>query len=345
MHSSPRILTRLGRLAAVGILGARALSAQLSVPDAEYVLHRIESIVQSTDYRAMQVRRVRGHFSGLGRHGEWVGAVESILHRGATATQPDRFSIELRGIEGRTMGALELAQRQQLYRGQVDYLFRFQSFRVHDAGRAARQYTVHDLGPGPRRAQRSSNRIAVVSRTADRPSWLLDLDAATGFPLYSGEFTPVGSLVGEVEVTSIAFGAAAGIPIEDTWAWTPRLGVEVFSTVEEASRRASTVQSVAVSTTDVGGGYAFTQARVTIDPITAAQTVVQVFQDGIDSLFVTQRPCVETKSVGHTARFYEDAGVFQCLFQQRTTEFLVVGRNSNLRAVTTRIHRRAVETL
>ena len=333
---------RLGRLAAVGLLGARALSAQLPAGDAEAVLRRIEAAIESADFNATQVRRVRGSFSGYGRGGEMVGVIESVLHRAGTqGPNSDLFSIELRGIEGRAIGALELQQRQQVYRGQAGYLFRFQGFRVFDAHRAGQNYTVHLLGDGPMRAQRSSYRIAVVSRTPDRPSWLLDLDVARTFPLYTAQFSPAGQLVGEVEVASISYGHAAQLPPDNGWAWTPRMAVENFTTFEQAANRAQSFVALPLSTSEIGAGYTFQQARVVTNPITAEQSLVQVFQDGVDTVFVTQGRCAPDNSGGHTARFYSDAGVLQCSFQQATTEFLVVGRNSNLREMAIRIYQLA----
>lgn len=346
MHSSPRFLTRLGRLAAVGFLGARALTAQLPHTDAAAVLRRIEIAIETTDYRAMQVRRVRGNFVGHGRGSdEWVGAIESILHRGAAGSQGDCFSIELRGIEGRSMSALELMQRQQIYRGQVDYLFRFQGFRVFDEQLAARQYSLHVLGAGPLRAQRPCNRLALVSRTPDRPSWLLDLDAVKSFPLYAAQFTPTGRLVAELEVTSISYDAAASVPPDNSWAWTPRMGVEEFATFEQAATRTQSVAALRLSTADIGTGQVAESARVITNPLTGEQSLVQIFHDGIDTVFVTQRACAPLQSQTHTARFYSDAGVYQCSFQHKSTEFLVVGRNANLRDMAIRIHQLAVSRL
>jgi len=322
------------------------LSAQLSTAEAEQALRRIETAIESLDYRATEVRRVRGPFSGYGRGGEWVGVIESILHRaGQTGANSDRFAIELRGIEGRTMGALELQQRQQLYRGQVDYLFRYQSFRVLDAHLAAQQYAIYALGDGGWRAGRRCNRVAVVSRTPDRPSWLLDLDAAKAFPLYAGQFAPTGNLVAELEVTNISFDQAAHLPPDDGWAWTPRQGVENFGTFDQAAQRASNVVALRVGSGDVGAGYVFQHARVITNPLSGEQSLIQVFTDGIDTLFVTQRQCPPLRSLGQTARSYVDAGVVQYSFQHATTDFLIVGRNSDLREVALRIYRRAVAEL
>src|SRR5688500_5511794 len=130
MHSSPRIPTWLGRLAVAGLLGARALSGQTG-DETELAFQRLEQAMAATDYRAEQVRRVRGHFAGFGRGGEWVGALETALHRSAQGdAREGEFALELNGFEGVSMSPGELAQRQLLYRSRAAYLFRYQSFRV-----------------------------------------------------------------------------------------------------------------------------------------------------------------------------------------------------------------------
>lgn len=350
MHSSPRILARLGRLAVVGILGARALSASLLAQgdsDTEQAFLRIKAATETTDYRSVQTRRVHGQFSGYGRGGEWVGAIESMLHRGARPGMVlERFAVELRGFEGVSLTPGELAQRQVLYQNGVGYLVRYQSFRVLDAREAARHYVVLAVGAGSARAGRACNRIAVICRTLDRPSWLVDLDAATALPLYCGEFTPEGRLVSELEVSHITYGSGAQIPAGDTWAWAPRMGVEEFPTAAQAIARASTITAMALSpTTDLGGRYLFDHARVVTDPVTGEQTLIHVFHDGLDALFVSQRARPARKDPGHTIRSYTEAGVHQCLFQQSSTEFLVVGRNATLKSIATRIYRRATSVL
>jgi hypothetical protein len=304
---------------------------------------RIKTAIETTDFSAVQARRVRGHFSGYGRGGEWVGAVETMVHRGSVGEE--RFALELRGFEGMSLSPPELAQRQVLYQTRAAYLVRYQSFRVHDARQAARHYALQALGDGSRRAGRPCSRVAVISRTPDRPSWLLDLDAATGLPLYCGEFTPEGRLVAEVEVSHIACGAAAQIPPGDGWAWAPRMGIEEFASAAQASARASSVASLVLGPEHIGGDYTFDHARVMTEPLTGEQTLVHVFHDGIDALFVSQRTRTPLQTAGHTIRSYSEAGVYQYLFQQHRTEFLIVGRNANLHLVATRVYRMAVACL
>ncbi|HLU37939.1 MAG TPA: hypothetical protein VK081_01050 [Planctomycetota bacterium] len=316
-----------------------------SVEETELILQHLQTAAESTDYRAVQVRRVRGHFSGLGRGGEWVGAIESVMHRGAAAGREEQFSLELRGFEGVALSVPELAQRQVLYQSRAAYLFRYQSFRVLDARAAAQQYVVVALGEGAVRAGRYCNRIAVVSRTPDRPSWLLDLDAALGVPLYAGEFTPNGALVAELEVGQISFGSAAHLPDGTNWGWTPRMGVEEFASAAQARARARTIVSIDIAPADLGGRYVFDHARVVTDPLTGEQSLVHVFHDGIDAIFVSQRAREPLHTKTHTIRLYDEAGVHQCLFQQGGTEFLLVGRNTKLKDIATRLYRRAAASL
>ena len=342
MHSSPRITTWLVRLIAVGILGARA-SAQVSDFELrERAFSAVRVAQTQTDYRAVQVRRVRGSFSGLGRGGEWVSAVETAVHRGASGSSPELFALELTGFEGVSMSETQLQQRRRLYQGQAGYLFRYQSFTVHDARVAAANYSLFDLGAGATHAGRTCNRIAVVSRTLDRPSWLLDLDAATSLPLYCGEFTPVGALVSELEVLCVNYGAAAQIPAGSAWAWTPRMGVQHFATVSAAAAGAPGLTAIAP---DIGAGYRFDHARLITDPLTTDQSVVSVHHDGIDSLMFRQRTQPQISDPHHVLKVFTDAGVTQCMFQHKRTEMLVIGRCTLVREIAKRIYVQAVATL
>ncbi len=356
MHSSPRTLSWFGRLAVAGVLGARAFVAPTTgVPttfvaaastESEVALRLIQTAAESTDYRVVQTRRVLSPSRKRGESREWVGAMEDVLHRGDRGSSgPEKFNIRLRGFEGVSMGAEDLASRELYYSSQAAYLFRFQSFRVLDARLAANNYVVQALVRGSDRAGRRCNRVAVISRTLDRPSWLLDLDAANNFPLYCGEFTSDGQLVAELEVSHISYGAAAQIPADDGWAWSPRQHVAEFSTTAEARSQASSIEVLTIEPTDLGAGYLLDHARVISDPMTAEQVLVQVFHDGIDALFIRQRTLPVLPEQGHTARFYAESGVQQCLFQQKRTEFLFVGRNARLRSIVTRVHRMAVATL
>ena len=342
MHSSPRITTWLVRLIAVGILGARASTQVSDLELRERAFSAVRVAQTQTDYRAVQVRRVRGSFSGLGRGGEWVGAVETALHRSAAASSTELFALELTGFEGISMSEPQLQQRRRLYQGQAGYLFRYQSFTVHDARAAAANYSLFDLGAGATRAGRTCNRFAVVSRTLDRPSWLLDMDAATGLPLYSGEFTPGGALVSELEVLSVSYGAAAQIPAGSAWAWTPRLGVQHFASVSAAIANATGLAAIAP---EVGAGYRFDHARLITDPLTTEQSVVSVHHDGIDALMFRQRMQPQVNDQNHVLKVFTDAGVTQCMFQHKNTEMLVIGRCTLVREIAKRIYVQAVSAL
>ncbi len=363
MHSSPRTLSWFGRLAVAGVLGARAFVtpttfvaptsfvepttfAEVMSTESEIALGLIQTAAEAIDYRAVQTRRVLSPARKRGDGREWVGAVEDILHRSDRGSSgPEKFNIRLRGFEGVSMSADALARLQLHYGSQAAYLFRFQSFRVLDARLAANNYVVQALVRGSDRARRRCNRVAVISRTPDRPSWLLDLDATNNFPLYCGEFTSDGQLVAELEVSVISYGAAAQIPADDGWAWSPRQHVAEFATTAEARSQALGIEVLVIEATDLGAGYLLDHARVISDPMIAEQVLVQVFHDGIDALFIRQRTLPELPGQGHTARFYAEAGVQQCLFQQKRTEFLFVGRNARLRSIVTRVHRMAVATL
>lgn len=290
----------------------------------------------------MQVRRVRGTLAGLSGSSDWVGAVETSVHRGAGATNTEAFSLDLVGFESVSMSEPELQHRRRLYQGQAGYLFRFQSFRIHDAQAAALNYELFDVGQTAFRAGRRCNRMAIVSRALDRPSWVIDVDAATNVPLYCGEFTPARQLVSELEVLRIDYGVAAQVPEGDSWAWTPRVGIRHFSTAAAAFAQVPTLASL---TPSIGGGYFFDHARVVTDPLSAEESVVMVHLDGIDSVLLRQRSQPPVNSDGHVLKVFSDAGVTQCLFQQNQTEFLLISRSTSVREMAKSIFAQAVALL
>jgi hypothetical protein len=342
MHSSPRTLTRLGQLVLAGVLGARALLGQSFN---EQVLQRLETAGKTLDYRAVQTRRVLSEAATPKQGASWVGALETVVHRGQRGNHAEGFSIELRGFEGMAMDPAELARRQVLYQGQAAYLFRYQGFRVLNARLATHNYVVQATVDSSTRAGRRCNRIAVISRTRDRSSWLLDLDAGNGFPLYCGEFTAAGQLVAEVVVSHIVYGSAAAIPEGDDWQWRPLKDISEHANTAQALARTRALAAVEVAATDLGVGYLFDHARVITDPLTADQALVQVFHDGLDALFIQQRTRPPLREQGNIARFYSEHGVHQCMFQHNRTEFLLVGRNTNLRAIAATLHRLAIAVL
>ena len=333
-------------LTLVGLLGARALTCQSPVGPApvsptEALFGRLHAAVERADYRLVQVRRVRGYFQGLGRGGEWVGAVESLLHRGVGASVDEGFSLDLLGFENTILSPAQLAHRQRVYQGQASFLVRYQSFRVFDPKLAALGYSVHFVGQVTR-AQRACLRLTVVARTADRPSWLIDVDVATDYPLYCAEFTPRGELVAELEVLRADFGAAARVPSGDAWTWSPRVGVVEPATVDEAFVRMRPAQVLAPAATSVGTGYALERARVLTDPLTAQSTLTLIYTDGIDAAFVSQTAKAPIVDAGHVAQVFTDAGITQCRFQHKSTEFLIIGRHAQVREVAKLIYAQAV---
>ncbi len=310
----------------------------------ETVLTRLQRAAERGDYKLVQVRRVRGFFQSLGRGGEWVGAVETLLHRGGRAGVSEAFAVDLLGLENTVLSPVQLAHRRRVYQGQADFLVRHQSFRVFDAHLAAQLYRVTFVGQAVR-AQRPCLRIAVVATTQDRPSWLIDVDVATDYPMYCGEFSSRGELVAELEVLRADFGTAAQIPAGSDWVWTPRASIVETATVSDAVARLRQAQVIEPSPTSVGASYLFDRARVLTDPLTGESTLTLIYTDGIDSTFVTQQTKPPIADNGNVARVFNDAGITQVSFQHKSTEFLVIGRHAQVREIARRIFAQAVATL
>lgn len=303
---------------------------------------RIRQAMEHTDFRAEQVRRVLDRRAG-DRVGKWIGLRESLIHAGASSDTPERFDLELVGVEHRQLSSAELRRRRRLFREQAGFLFHDQSFAVTDPDRAARNYALLFVD-GAVRIGRPVYRFVVYPRLPGRSAWILDLDMATGYPLYRGEYeSGQGGLVSEIEVTR--FEPTRGAPESAKGWWRPRMGVREMSSAAAALTEAGVPKAVQPGSGELPVGYRFARARVVTDPVTGTKHAVLVFSDGIDRIFV-----VESKSGrkpldgGHAIAVDRDMGFTQCLFVESGTEFLVIGRaaESVVRAAAQSLYARAL---
>ncbi len=334
----------------------------------QITFQHIKDAMERCTYSVQQVRRTREQVplptsgSGMNPNGSlatnskptsqtrWVGTKESLLHRGTGTNTPERFQLTFLGIEGRTLTPFELSQRGQIFAESAGFLFRYQSFRVHDVAQANLNYGIYYLGK-TQRIGRPTYRIAVIPKQWDRSAWLLDLDLETAYPLYRAEYTLDVVLRAEVEVTS--FQPNARIPNSTSW-WSPTKGFADCSSAYDALRQVVTQarSQVVPGPAQLPPGYKSARSQVITDAYQGKKIALLVYSDGIDQIFVQQTPKPSTngwsvRTVGDNLYVFENNGITDFYFAQGGVDFRVIGGASRAMVENTAkaIYRQAVATL
>jgi hypothetical protein len=273
-------------------------------------------------YYVEQIRRERAepapgpNLSSTEASPGFVGTVERLIFEAAGPGQPARFALSFVGREGKT-----LSPREQ------------QVAAAEHRTRAA--YHLVFLAHGRRQIQqglREVYRMVVLPKAWDRSAWLLELDRATGFPLYQGTYAiganAAAELVSELVVTSFLPGVR--IPNGTTW-WEPVRAVETLATAQAALAKALPSHSTHVipGKAAVPAGFELARTDLLTDPYTPGMSsAVLRYTDGIDFFFVSQE-AASTPARGNedTILFYSGSGVMQCRFEHGGVRYLVMGRN------------------
>jgi hypothetical protein len=289
--------------------------------------------------------------SGTTETTRWIGTKEALLHQEAGSNTAERFQLTFLGIEGKQPTPYELIQRKKTFAGTAGFLFRYQSFRVHDVTQANQNYIIYYLGK-TQRIGRATYRVAVLPKRWDRSAWLLDLDIATGYPLYRAEYTLDIVLRAEVEVTS--FQPNVRVPNGLTSWWTPTNGVVEYTDAAKALSQVLPKLSVQVvpGATQLPAGYKLARSRVVTDAYQGTKKAALIYSDGIDQMFVLQVPKpqvrnLSVRTVGDNLYVFENNGITDFYFSHRGVDFRVIGGASRSMVETTAkaIYRQAVATL
>jgi hypothetical protein len=278
----------------------------------------------------------------------WVGTQESLLHQGVGTNTPERFQLAFLGIEGATLTPFELSQRQAIFTESAGFLFRYQSFRVHDVAQANLNYVIYYLGKA-QRIGRPTYRVAVLPKRWDRSAWLLELDLETGYPLYRAEYTLDVVLRAEVEVQT--FQPNVRIPNSTSW-WSSTKGFTDFASPAIALSQVLTSVSsqVVPGVGELPAGYKLARSQVITDAFQGTKTASLIYSDGIDQIFVQQNPRPESswsvQTVGDNLYVFENNGITDFYFAHRGVDFRILGGASRAMVENTAkaIYRQAVAT-
>jgi hypothetical protein len=318
--------------------------AQGEVPFAEPWAVRFSHVhdaMTKLDFSARQVRRVLDLRTSTGT---WTGIEERLFHTASRTDRPERFQLQFLGIEGRTLTPAQHLDVEHVYRGQVGGIYHDTSFRIVDLNRATANYQFLYVGDA-QRAQRLAYRMVVMSRLPGRSAWILDLDVATGYPLYRGEVDYLGRLVSEVEVVDFTHGSSASFPA-GAWWWTPPPDVREFESPADALRSLSgNGPWFEPELLTIPPGYVPTASRVILNAYGQDPIATLGYTDGIDMIFVVEMvaggsPLVAAHSIG----IQRQDGLTRLVFRHGVREVHVIGKAAEvmLRMTTEGLYRQVL---
>ena len=283
----------------------------------------IQSAMEKRTYETRQVRRVLDRSDPRQPAASWISVQERLRHFAAGAGRPSNFVLEFEGVVGRELTQAEFDQRSRRYGQIAGFLFHHQSFSVSDAAAASRNYAIHFLGFA-RRAGRPVYQTAIVPRVGDRPSWSVDLDIVTGYPLYRAEFDANLVKVAEVEVFRFNpnfRGGGVDLPVRNRTSHP-----SPYAALGSIGLGNAQVPEAAV----LPSGFELRSSRVLAHPLTNVSKAVLTYSDGIDKLFLVVGESGESITKGNVILIYQDdAGMAQCRFDEDGVRYILAGRETN----------------
>lgn len=281
----------------------------------------IQAAMEKRSYEVVQIRRVLDRSDPREAPNKWIAVRERLRHHAGGPGGESTFQLRFRGLDGRELHGEEWDRRAKRYDEISGFLFHNQSFGVSDVDAAAANYEIHFLGFA-NRAHRPAYQVAIVPKNGDRPSWRLDLDLATGYPLYRAEYDSQETRVAEVVVERYD-------PRFKTAGFDMPLAPESFGTPLEAFSAAG-LRGVAPETSTLPEGFSLQSTRLFSHPLSGEAKVVLTYSDGVDKLFFVVGKSGGSVTQGNVIMFHQDdAGMSQCLFDQSGVNYVLAGRTSN----------------
>lgn len=308
-------------------------------------------------YFAEQIRRElvkqKSNVPGL----KFEGILERLTYRPADpkSKTTDRFKLEFCGIEGRRLTGTEFAKKAALFANRSGFTFRNKGFHVVDAAWAAKEYDLVFVARDKRSTQqgiREVYRMAAIPKRWDRTGWILELDTATGYPIYMGEYALNAhsiDLQSQLIVTSFLTGVRVPDAKDKSW-WAPTKVIESMASAYAAVKKALTKSTkyVVPQLSELPRGFRLEKSEVHTDPITGELVALLSFTDGVDRVFVTQQNVqMQARGFEDTIWILDEKGLAQCGFSHHGVSFRVVGRSVRgvVRRISAEIFSRAVVIL
>jgi hypothetical protein len=334
--------------------------AQASAPG-EVTFASIANARQRTWAEIRQTRSVLHVGGGTASNGGSGGSVPGLTWDSvneALILAPDapdgspRFRLDFVGIPGQILDPIEQSQRAATHASQAGFLHQFGGFQIADPARAAQSYRIVPIDRRVR-LSRPSIRVAVVPIRLGRSAWILELDAATHYPLYSAEVSSFGSIVGTLEVTS--FTPTDPRSVDSVEWWEPSSLLRTYRSVSAAvASLDGAPRPILPEPTDLPEGFDFLQARTVLNDLRAESSLVLIYGDGVASIFVVETFGVPAPSLPspvpgsgtkpYAVFFFHDHSSLQLMFQVGGVQTIVIGATGEfgVLSLTERLLERAV---
>lgn len=283
-----------------------------------------------------QKRRVLDHSGSAPR---WLEITEHLRSAPAPGGGTPRFRLELLGIgNGAGLSPQELQTRRELYQRHTGYLHLHGSLRIENPYLAAQNYFLVFLSRS-QRLNRPVRKYAIIPRQFGANPWVVDIDVATSYPLYRGEFDAAGTLVSELEVTRFEDLRETG-NFPASW-WSETLRTTHYPTLDAALAQFPNSTLHFPRQRDLPPGYQFDGVKVVLDDLRPEPSVVATYSDGIDELFTVAtlnapQPSAPQVAAGphdtYALLAYRDLNIGQYMFYDPTEQvrYLVVGKGGQL---------------
>ncbi len=333
MVRGDRLLTRwfpILAFAAATVLDVRSVQSQAPIP--------FVTIARAQTSLVARINQTRSALEPDGHGGaRWASLEESLGLGGKDDSGNLRFRLTLEGVPGMQLDPSQLDLRRQLHASHAGYLQQFGGFRIDDPVLAERNHLLVRLDDRVRLG-RATHRLALLPRCFGRAAWIIELDAATLHPLFAAQVSAFGIIVETLEVTRFEPVAESALGNVD-W-WQPTMQISRFPSHATA---AASIQHASVAVPEFTGiptGYEFREARVVHDDLRPETSLVLVFGDGIDSMFVMETygapppPLPWPSNTDPTAPYaifsYRDQHVAQHMFYVNGVRTLVIGDSNHL---------------
>ncbi|MBK8980477.1 MAG: hypothetical protein IPM29_31630 [Planctomycetes bacterium] len=267
----------------------------------------------------------------------WLTAREQLRTAPDVQGEP-RFELQFIGFSGASLlTPTQLTTKQRLYQEHVGYLFLHGSLRIHDPIRAASNYWLIAL-ENTVRLGRAVRKVAVIPRQFGIHPWILEVDDATGYPLYRGEYDATGRLVSELVVTSYSEYDGNSSEFSANW-WQESLASTSYPTLRDAENRYPNAHFQFPEPRDLPPGFAFRSVRIVQDDLRNEPSVVASWTDGIDEIFVVATvnapaPALPQPAAGpydtYALYAYRDMNTAQFMFHVDQVRHMVIGRGGQV---------------